>query len=382
MSNKNILIITRAFYPTNAPRSFRATELAKEFARQGHKVTVLTIKDKNHHTKFGKKYNIQIQDLGKLIYPEINFSDGNKAWILTKRLIRRALLMLFNYPDIEMMFKVKSALKHTSGYDLLVSIAVPHSIHWGVAWGGRHKSKNPVAKTWIADCGDPFMGVEYDRFGKMFYFRYLEKWFCRVADAITVPLEEAKEAYYPEYRKKIHVIPQGFKFAEYEQDRSKYTPNKIPTFAYTGSLMKGIRDPSVFLSYLVKQDRDFKFYIYTKTTAITTPFLKEAQGRIIIKDYLPREELLKILSRMDFLININNITNQQAPSKLIDYYFTGRPVLSLETGKIKPAIIDQFLEGKYHSSLIDKDMDRFRIENVTSDFLKLCNKYSTSVLDR
>ena len=35
-----ILIITQAFYPGISPRSFRATELAKELARQGDDVTV------------------------------------------------------------------------------------------------------------------------------------------------------------------------------------------------------------------------------------------------------------------------------------------------------------------------------------------------------
>src|SRR5690606_8098316 len=41
MVTKNILILSRTFYPENSPRSFRTTELAKELARQEHGVTVL-----------------------------------------------------------------------------------------------------------------------------------------------------------------------------------------------------------------------------------------------------------------------------------------------------------------------------------------------------
>ena len=39
---KKILIVTRLFHPEITPRAFRAYELAKEFSRQGHDVTVLT----------------------------------------------------------------------------------------------------------------------------------------------------------------------------------------------------------------------------------------------------------------------------------------------------------------------------------------------------
>ena len=41
MDNKRILIVGRTFFPEQSPRSFRTTELAKEFARQGHQVEVL-----------------------------------------------------------------------------------------------------------------------------------------------------------------------------------------------------------------------------------------------------------------------------------------------------------------------------------------------------
>jgi hypothetical protein len=372
MDKKRILIISRAFYPDISPRSFRATELAKEFARQGHEVVVLTIRDEMHHEWFEKEHHVQIKTFGRLALPEINFTNGGKISLLVKRLFRRLLLVLLQYPEIEIMFKVKSAIKYERSYDLLVSIAVPHPIHWGVAWGFHRNANAPTAKAWIADCGDPFMGVSYDRFGKMFYFKYLEKWFCRKTDFITVPVEEARDAYYPEFRKKIRVIPQGFKFEEYEQDRSIYVPNEVPTFAYAGALMKGIRDPRVLLNYLVSQTRDFKFYIYTKTPTMVSPFLEAAQGRLILKDYLPREELLKELSRMDFLVNINNITAQQVPSKLIDYYFTGRPVLSLESGGIDPAVINQFLEGDYRAQFKYEQIERFRIENVCKKFLTLC----------
>lgn len=39
--NLRIVIVTAYYYPLNVPRAFRATELAHEFARRGHQVTVI-----------------------------------------------------------------------------------------------------------------------------------------------------------------------------------------------------------------------------------------------------------------------------------------------------------------------------------------------------
>ncbi|MCK5338692.1 MAG: hypothetical protein KAJ50_07770, partial [Bacteroidales bacterium] len=93
--------------------------------------------------------------------------------------------MFFEYPAIEEMFKVKKILKNENGYDLLISFAVPFPVHWGTAWA---RTKNhEIAKVWVADCGDPYMGNTNDSFRKLFYFKYPEKWFCKKTDFITIP---------------------------------------------------------------------------------------------------------------------------------------------------------------------------------------------------
>src|SRR5699024_8889428 len=179
--------------------------------------------------------------------------------------------------------RVKKALKDESGYDLLISIAVPHPVHWGVAWA--RSKENPIATTWAADCGDPFMGADLDTFNKWFHFKYFEKYFCRKADFVTVPMEDAKKGYYPEFRNKIEVIPQGFNFEEVKINPSSYSKNHKPTFAYAGSFIPGRRDPRPFLDYLVSLRRNFKFILYTKNLALIEPWLQKSNGRIEARDY-------------------------------------------------------------------------------------------------
>lgn len=366
---KKILIVSRSFYPMNSPRSFRTTELVKEFARQGHEVTLLTVKNDKFHISFEEEYGVSIKDLGPLQFPEIALSESTGIIRLLKRAVRRGLLQLFEYPDIELMYRVQKALKNESGYDLLISIAVPHPIHWGVAMARSETHR--IARVWAADCGDPYMGAALDTFDKMFYFKFIEKYFCREADYITIPIEEAKEGYFSEFHHKIRVIPQGFKFDEIDQ--SPNPEHSIPTFAYAGGLIPGGRDPRSFLEYLTSLDQKYKFILYTKNKDLIKPYLNSGNGKIEIRDYIPRKKLLNILSGMDFLVNFENDTSLQQPSKLIDYYLTRRPVLSVGSSDIDKKVINEFLNGNYSNKYQYGDMDKYRIENVCNRFLTLYN---------
>lgn len=372
MEKKRILLVSRTFYPTISPRSFRTTELVKEFARQGHSVTLITVKNDQYHIPFEQKWGVVIKDFGPLRFPSVKPSENHRLMNRIAWKIQRIFQLLFEYPDIEIMPRLKKTLANEHGYDLLISIAVPHPVHWGVAWARREK--NQIAKIWAADCGDPYMGFDIDRIRKPFYFKYLEKMFCRKANYITVPFEGAKEAYYAEFRNKIKVIPQGFSFDKVDQDVKSYCSNGTPKLAYAGNLLGGGRNPNELLNYLVNLDRDFKFVIYTQNKRPLLPYLEKAKSRIEIRDYIPRDQLLNTLSSMDFLVNLENQTTNQLPSKIIDYYLTGRPILSVPSSGMNTETINRFLDGDYSDRLIVNNIDKYRIKNVCSQFLNLCGK--------
>ncbi len=371
MISKKILIVGNSFYPENSPRAFRTTELAKEFSRQGHEVTVIVPKNIKIHSQFEKEYRLTIKDLGTRNYNELDSSKGNKITKLVKRAINRSKDLFFHYPDILWMFLVKKALKNENGYDLLITIAYPHPIHWGAAW--VRTKNNRIAKTWIADCGDPFMGSTTDTFKRLFYFKNIEKYWNKKCDFITVPFEGAIAAYYKEFHDKIKVIPQGFDFNEVKVDKKKYTPNAIPTFGYAGGFIPGARDPKPFVDYLLEKKKPFKFIVYTQSLNMIQPLLEKANSQIEVRDYIPRTELIKKLSKMDFILNLNNGVSTQLPSKLIDYYLTWRPVLSLDSHDLDTKIMDEFLESNYQGRYQYNNPDQYRIENICKAFLNLIN---------
>ncbi|MDZ7719668.1 MAG: glycosyltransferase [Balneolaceae bacterium] len=365
---KKILIVSKSFYPKQTPRSFRTTELVKELSKRGHDIKLLTITHENQLGSLEEKFNINIENLGPLLFKRFNIS-GNMVTLGVKKIINRILLQFFEYPNIELMFRVKEKLKHEDHYDLLISIAHPHTIHWGTA--SARTKKHRIANTWIADCGDPYMGQQMYSFRKPFYFSFFEKNFCRKADYISIPKEEAKEAYYDEFKNKLKVIPQGFDFDEINIDEDAYKKNPIPTLAYAGAFYKDTRDPRPFVEFLLKQDVDFKFIVFTNQKGLLESYVGRGNGKLVLKDYIDRSELLNKLSRMDFLVNFENNSAVQSPSKLIDYYLTGRPVLSIDPKKIDKKKIIEFLSSNYTKKQIFSDAGKYKIENVVDQFLKL-----------
>ncbi|WP_264522045.1 hypothetical protein [Flavobacterium sp. N1994] len=368
MNSKKILIVCNGFYPEISPRSFRATELAKELVRQGNEITVCT-HFRDGLEAYALKHNFKVIDLGKLTWPR-PVVKGSGIALLFRRIVARFSSLLFEYPSIQLVSLVKKALKNEKGYDALISIAVPYPIHWGVA---RVWSKNnQIAKTWIADCGDPYMGQENDTFKPPFYFGWVEKWFCKKTNFITVPTQNSILGYYPEFHQKIKVIPQGFRFEDVTLYEGALDQNKI-IFGYAGMFIPGRRDPSEFLNYLNGLDDSFKFefHIYTTTPQFVAPFVEASNGRIILQPIVAREKLLYELSKMHFVVNFENVGHTQTPSKLIDYLIIDKPVLSITFGNFDSIVFHDFLKGNYIGKMVLPEKDNYRIENVASQFSAL-----------
>jgi glycosyltransferase involved in cell wall biosynthesis len=372
MKKLNILIISRIIFPALSPRSFRTIELAKELVKQGHNVTVYAVLGKTDYATFEKETGVKVNNFGKMIFGSSD-SDGGFRYTLLDKILYHSLHRLIEFPDIELMFRVPGIIKKEKGTDMLITIAYPYPIHWGAALAKKIISFNKFPKIWISDCGDPYMGnpIENNKFP---YFKYVEKWWCRNTDYITIPLEEGKAGYYQEFHAKIKVIPQGFDFSSVKLQQP-YVRNSIPTFAYSGSIYPGKRDPKSFLDFLSSFEQELQFIVYTNAPDYYIPYKTLLKDKLKIKSFIAREQLIYELSKMDFLINFKNPDNIQLPSKMIDYLQTKRPTINISTNfsNSEKSIFFEFIEGNYQNGVKEYDLEQFNIKNVAKKFIDLYN---------
>jgi len=362
-----ILLVTASFFPQISPRSFRMTELCKQFCKDGHDVTLVT-----HATQERKEYaesiGCKLIDLGKP-FPPISRQGSNWLSCKMRHVVSRGLQVAIEYPAIGLMWLVRNAIRNLDGFDLLISCAQPHPVHWGVAWA-RGKSKR-IAPIWIADCGDPFMMSHFDTFDHPQYFAILEKLFCRRADYIAIPAMSYKTGFYPEFHNKIVEIPQGLNPDDFEVFKGEL-PDKPIRFGYAGMFMPRTRDPSALLEYLCqRKDLDFQFEVYTTTPQHIVKFKDRLQEKLQIRKPIPRQEVVHELSKCHFVVNIGFDPNTTIPSKLMDYWLSGRPILSLPNNEVDSTVMDQFLGGDYSNAFKIHNPEKYRIDRVAAQFIEL-----------
>lgn len=360
-----IVLISRIFYPLLSPRAFRTTELAKEFARRGHDVTVYAVLGNTDYTDFSRETGIKVKPI-KMFLSTSN-SDGNCRYNVVDKLLYHLFHYLLEFPDIEFCWKIPAILKTENDIDILVTVAYPHPIHWGAAISKVCNSRT-FPKKWISDCGDPYMGDKVNR--HPFYFKYVEEFWSKRTDFITIPIEGARNSYPTSCNEKIRVIPQGFNFDEVKLCQN-FKGNDIPHFAYAGTIYPGYRDPSNFLTYLSKLSLDFVFTVYTNNPIYFSEYKRILGDKLIINPYIPRLELIFELSRQDFLVNFANPNLSQSPSKLIDYYLSDRPIISLSNDFTERTVFEQFMRGDYSNAQQKVDVEQFNIANVVDSFLSL-----------
>lgn len=372
MPSSKVVIISAVIFPRISPRAMRATELAKEFARKGFDVTLYAVLGNYDYTDFEISYGIKVKNLGSPKFYNVTSDNTTTNVTLLFRLCVKLFKNILDFPNIELSFLTNRALKNEKHKDMLITIAMPHAIHWGAAYR-KLKNRKMFPKIWVADCGDPFMGNKFHN--PAFYFKYIEKWFCKKADYITIPINSAIEAYYKEFHEKIRVIPQGFDLTQpiTPIQKSESGDTKTTTFIYAGTLYTNVRDPKSLLEYLsTRKDIDFRFIVYTSSKNFLKGFQDKLGDKLVVNDFIPRSKLLSVMLNADFLINFENNNQIQSPSKLIDYKLVNKPILSINSSdELNIKLVEEFLSRDYSNSYKFGSIERYDIKNVTDQFIAL-----------
>ncbi len=369
-----IHIICGLFYPELHPRAFRATELAKEFVRRGHQVKVSLNK-----TTDGFGYDEYIAETGISIERMGVLHGAKNAGAVVTKIQNRSSLYKGYYAATEYLMgrstlirarKIAKRLHIDDDTDMVIAISTPFICVLGTSYYLR--KHNMYSKcVMIADSGDPFYYSKQNNLAP--WFKIVERSAYKQYDYLTIPVETAIPGYnklIPE--EKIRIIPQGFNMNNLNLYQGEH--KKPVKFAYSGVFYMDIRNPEFLFAYLDKQEMDYEFHWYMryddpKFTQMLERY-PNLKNKTHIRVALGRDELLYELSRMDFLLNIENTSNSQLPSKLIDYGMTGKPVFSCNKENFSEQKMQDYLNGNYHDAM-EIDIEKYRIENVAQQFLDL-----------
>lgn len=366
----DIRIVVGGYYPKIHPRAFRATELAKEFVRQGHRVTVICMS-----TEDGFDYDAYSLETGiKVIHYKI-FSGKRTALVASQSshsVLGRLKRFMINYFICGDLFRhsesISKVLGKLKGADMAIVLSTPFAVHYGYSKYVRKKGKPCFT---VLDSGDPFYYSKQTK--RAIWFKYIEKQIYKCCDYLTIPTENAIRLYSPIIPiEKIKVIPQGFDMRNLKLYSGEFSGQiKI---AYAGVFYWDIRNPEFLIRYLDQCDADYVFYLYMRfpdsQLKATIKKYPNFANRVKVAYNLPHDDLLYELSKMDFLVNIENLSNTQMPSKLIDYGMTKRPIFSCKESTFSTEKMDKYLNREYVDSYIVA-VDNYNIEKIAGEFIAL-----------
>lgn len=373
-----VLILAGHYYPELHPRAFRAHELACEFARRGFdtKVVILSTILTFDYKKYEDDNNLKIQKLNLYKKQDLSIKDSKVPNSLFLFVNRKFRYLLEYFLSGRLLFKakeIKNKLKISEDYDLVIALSTPFMNLLGVSLIRRNMQYSNTV--FVADSGDPFSLNQQTK--RAPYFFYLEKFVYKQFDFLAIPNEDSIKGYSGLIEPtKIKIIPQGFNFDKIRF--AQFSETAKITFAFAGVFYLDIRNPEFLLKALAEIDLDFRFYVYLRTkddaiSAILKKYKNILGEKLNISYGISRDNLLYYLSSVDFLVNIENSTKTQVPSKLIDYAIVEKPIISFNSTNFSLENLHAFLKRDYSNSLrIDKSI--YDIKKIANQFIELIHE--------
>ncbi|PEE99888.1 transporter [Bacillus thuringiensis] len=382
---KRVMVISYWYYPENVARAFHVKGIVSSLIQEGYHVDLIIPRNTMYQgigTKESENITVHQVKPGILLHKEKNRWDVNKNILNNPRsnfLIKglKKLYDVFVWPDRTIEWAINAYRyvrknKLHSNSAAMVTIGLPVSTHIT----GHLLKKEASHLKWIADYGDPFSFNPDRKIRK--YDKFLESRILNNVDSIVIPTESAIDCYtnLGVNRSEIHVIPQLF---EEQQGESNYKIDKSKfNIMYAGSFYRGIRSPVEFIHGLVlasKNNPKLHFHYFGNVNALEE-FLK-VEGLdiktipITVNTFKNRSEIISIMKKMDLLINLNNKSTSQIPSKIIDYLYANKRILNI--GSTLTELFDNVNNQK--EQIADKLLE-ISLDSVDFNYADLKEYYS------
>jgi|GEM_PF-1299761 len=315
-----------------------------------------------------------------------------KGWIqYAAALIRRILPDITWLPGYEWYAWDKSVLRHIhkevdfSKIDYIFTFSYPCSDHWAGL-----QLKEEKNKFWIAQFYDPWVENPYRRF-KTSYFKKKdfanERRVAEKADLIIHNSQAMVDSWLARYgdlvRDKMLVLPMPISFPEnFKNIERKQKPYGKIIMSHIGSLMPG-RTSECFIEAvheLMTKRIDLRNKVIFNYVGNVTPNEVELIKSLGLTDIfnivgrVSEDECLHYYLQSDSFLAIDgeNICNLFYPSKILKYFYFGKPILGITSND---SVLSSELKAAGHFSYKHSDRDGIKayILKMITDYFSLTN---------
>jgi hypothetical protein len=335
--------------------AYRWSQIADELCERGHNVDVISsiIDSKSMEVHFS---SLSIKRVGGKRATVLNSeaSIGNRS-LANRSLIVKGLKSFFlrfysfvYWPDplwhwlpylLIQLIKIRK-----ERYDVIISYYPCLSAHIG-AYVYKLISVNKDVR-WIADYGDPFsVSNEWPPNNYRIYRKlnlFAERKIYKKCDLFVVMNYETWNRYFEVLKdfSKLIVVPH---MAPRLTSNYERLYGEIIILRYIGSFHKKVRNHFLLfeLANRLKESSNLNFVIELYGPADYWEGI-EVPSNVQIKGLVSRKKALELLSKADFVLNIENTTSLMTPSKVIECISSCRPLINIGSGDVTYGPVDRY----------------------------------------
>lgn len=348
-----ILFVLGQVYPHDDTNSLLMTRLSKELRKRRPEISVFFLGSSNDEkTKYEKRIgdiNVSRFRINNRYPQSIKLQDKLKETAALssdrrlKRFIRHPLLL------IELLIKqiangnLSSQYKSQVNYickkhsiDILIGVCAPFNAALGAA-----KAKNMMKIPFIYYQLDPYF-KHYLQPNHNKAVR-LESYVCKQSDAIIMS-DLIHRDYEGSPLEKFHFKTSVLEYPAFSSDQmpqlkrgsEKLNENQCMHLVFVGSLYGDIRSPLFLLRIFyhllgkgIKLHLDFIGPVMSPLGEETEKYIELLGDTVSMHGRVNPNQSKAWINKADILVNISNTIPNQMPSKIFEYFSTGKPIINL-----------------------------------------------------
>lgn len=358
-----ILIITDTYYPDSRATIAIVQRMAETLVKQGYSVSVLPInvesktkfdylnsyqgvKIDNYkpflnlsEKKFGFFDNLNNFAYRIALFPKrflINSPQSEKWNNIIMSIVRYIRKHIYEKPRKRLyLLKHSTAIKEylmKKEFDTVISISLPFEVN--LCTGTALTSFK--MKKWIPICFDPYAYDETINERECKRRIKLEKKVYKNAEKVMMLSQFKQDYIHNQLLRKLDFfeLPNIRKMDVESANMPFELDCNFVNCIFLGNLYKLQRHPEfTFQLFKLINNEKIRLYIVGGLVDIEKNYIDEwvnrEKGKFFYHDRISQNEATSLMDAADVLINIGNVTQNQCPSKLIDYISTGKPILNI-----------------------------------------------------
>lgn len=350
MKTLKILIVTKKFFPHGDATSTVIGNIATALDELGHSVTVLALTSYKEDCSIKKWGNINL----RIYYSKGNYTDGEFISCLRHKLlssvpigfsvlvskIKKSIIPYYKMYSLKPLWirdfkKALSDIILKEEYDICLTTLMPIEAVLASLNVCPAKTKNGVYQLdtyWNnGDLPDKNRDKRLE----------LETRIAKESSIVltTPQIYKTNMEIYPEiFSKAIPVeFPMIKKAEEYQNEKKDAKTHCV----FLGTLYKGIRPPENVIRIIQELDLPdvvFDFYGDGQDLIRKLPEYEKAKNRIALHNAISTKEAETVRASADFLVNIDNMVENQVPSKIFEYISTGKPIINFYFKRNSPIL--------------------------------------------